>query len=146
MAIVRTATRRFVSRQSSVPGVRSLMAALLSVSVGMTLGQSVLSQGTATPAPSDAIAAPVTPSAGPAIPLSPFEDATFGFRSVIPSGWTDRGRGVHTRAGTTSDGSDTRRSLVCSEILSIEDEDPGGTGDHHAACPSQQGRDLERRA
>ena len=92
---------------SRSPGVvrRSLMIGPLVIGLGLTIGHGALGQATATPSPSGPPASTNGPGAA-GVPLSPLVDEALGFRAVVPSGWTDQGGGIYTRASATTDAGD----------------------------------------
>jgi pimeloyl-ACP methyl ester carboxylesterase len=112
MGIDRTPSREpNALRSPKGPGSRgavrlSLIVGLLVASLGLIPTHGALAQGTATPPPSGAPAASTDAVVTPATSLSPVEDAGFGYRAVVPSGWTNQGRGIFTPAPATAAAND----------------------------------------
>jgi pimeloyl-ACP methyl ester carboxylesterase len=104
-----TALRSTGGHPSGAVG-RSFAVGFLTICLGLTLGHGALGRTTETPPPSAAAIA--------AISLVPVEDEGFGYRALVPSGWTKQAPGVYTRAAPTGDPDDYTLLLLQSAPLS----------------------------
>jgi pimeloyl-ACP methyl ester carboxylesterase len=111
-----------VPRRRHPAGVvgRTVLAGLLAIGAGLFAGHDATAQTGTTPPPSGRPAAAPTGAATAGITLTPVEDERFGFRAVVPNGWTEQGAGIYARASATGDPNDYTLLLLRSAPLPAE--------------------------